>query len=284
MTQRLKSKAAVVTGSGGGIGREIALSMAAEGAKVVINDIGKDADGTNAADKVVAEIKKAGGTAVANYDSVATMAGGGNIIKTAISNFGRIDILVNCAGFAKNAPSIEITEKDWDALINVHLKGHFSCTQPAIKEMIKQKSGRIINFSSRAGFLFSWSGLGSLPYSTAKAGVVGFTALLSAELKQYNITVNAILPSAITKGFPEPRPRFGGGETPSPEFVAPIVVYLATDEAKDVTGQFFYAAGGDIGIFPRPLQLEGANKFIRKMGKWTVDELSEIIPPLLGPC
>lgn len=279
MTDKLKGKSAVITGSGDGLGKEIALAMAAEGASVVINDINKEL-----ADKTVGEIKKAGGKAAANYDSVATMAGGENIIKTATSNFGRMDILVNCAGFSKNASSVDVTEKDWDAIIAVHLKGHFACTQPAIKEMIKQKSGRIINFSSRAGFLPGWSGLGSLPYSTAKAGVVGFTFLLSAELKQYGITVNAILPSAITKGFPEKRPKFGGGETASPDFVAPIIVYLATDEAKNITGQFFYAAGGDICLFPRPLQLDGANKFIRKMGKWTVEEIGSILPPLIGPC
>jgi NAD(P)-dependent dehydrogenase (short-subunit alcohol dehydrogenase family) len=277
MGEKLKGKSAVITGSGGGIGREVALAMAAEGAKVVVNDINKEL-----ADKVVEEIKKAGGTAVANDDSVITMAGGENIIKTATSKFGKIDILANCAGFSKNALSTEVTEKDWDAIIAVHLKGHFACTQPAIKEMIKQKSGRIINISSRAGALFIWTGLASLPYCTAKAGIIGFTALLSAELKQHGITVNAILPSAITRGFPEKRPKFGGGETEGPDFVPPIIVYLATDEAKDITGQFFYAAGGDIGIFPRPLQLDGNIKFIRKMGKWTIDELGKIIPPLIG--
>jgi NAD(P)-dependent dehydrogenase (short-subunit alcohol dehydrogenase family) len=147
--------------------------------------------------------------------------------------------------------------------------------------MIKQKSGRIINFSSRAGFLTAYGGLGSLPYATAKAGIVGFTMLLAAELKQHGITVNGILPSAVTPGFPEKRPRFGGGELPGPEFVPPVIVYLATPEAKNITGQFFYACAGDIIILQRPMQLSGPNKFIRKSGMWTVDELSQIIPPLL---
>jgi NAD(P)-dependent dehydrogenase (short-subunit alcohol dehydrogenase family) len=282
MTERLKGKAAVVTGGGAGIGRGVALALAEEGAGVVVSDFGRDSDGIYLADKVVEEIKKANGTAVASYDSVATMKGGENIIKTATGSFGRIDILVNCAGFCRSAPSIEITEEDWDSIIAVHLKGHFSCARAAIPEMIKQQSGRIINISSRAGFLFSWGGLGSLPYATAKAGIVGFTALLSAELKQYGITVNAILPSAITKGFPEKRPRFGGGDTEGPEFLPPLFVYLATDEAKNITGQFFYISAGDIVIFNRPMQLEGPHKFIRKMGKWTVDEISEVIPPLMG--
>jgi NAD(P)-dependent dehydrogenase (short-subunit alcohol dehydrogenase family) len=209
------------------------------------------------------------------------MVGGENIIGTATRNFGRIDILVNCAGFSRNAPSVEVSEKDWDEIIAVHLKGHFACTQAAIKEMIKQRSGRIVNFSSRAGFLTAYMGLGCLPYATAKAGIVGFTMQLSAELEQYGITVNGILPSAITRGFPEERPRFGGGETTGPEFVPPIIVYLATPEAKNITGQFFYACAGDIVILQRPMQLSGPNKFIRKSGKWTVDELSRVIPPLL---
>lgn len=152
MVQKLKGKSAVVTGGGDGIGRATALALAAEGAKVVINDIGHDPEGKSKADNVVNEITKAKGTAVANYDSVATMAGGENIIKTATSNFGRIDILVNSAGNFKLMPTTELTEKDWDSIMDVHAKGHFSCIKAAIPEMIKQKSGRIINISSRGYF------------------------------------------------------------------------------------------------------------------------------------
>ena len=143
MAEKLKGKVAVVTGAGSpvGIGKEVALAMAAEGASVVVNDVGRDPDGTSGADRVVEEIKKANGTAVANYDSVATLSGGENIIKTAISNFGRIDILVNCAGNIKHMPIAEMTEDDWDSVIDVHLKGHFGCTKAAIAEMVKQESG-----------------------------------------------------------------------------------------------------------------------------------------------
>jgi NAD(P)-dependent dehydrogenase (short-subunit alcohol dehydrogenase family) len=281
MTQKLNGLSAVVTGSGGGVGREVALALAAEGAKVVINDFGKDKQGVRLADKVVEEIKSAGGMAAANYDSVATMEGGKNIVKTAVDNFGKIDILVNCAGFTRNYFTTDLPEKDWDDLIAVHLKGHFACTQAAMKEMIKQKSGRIINFSSRAGFLYVFNGLGSIAYTAAKAGIVGMTTLLSGELKQYGITVNCILPSAITPGFPEKRPRFGGGDLLGPEYVPPIIAYLCTPEAKNINGQFFYASAGDIIILSKPMQLDGPNKFIRKEGKWTVDELSRLIPPLL---
>jgi 3-oxoacyl-[acyl-carrier protein] reductase len=276
MAQKLVGKSAVVTGSGNGIGRGVALMFAAEGAKVVVNDIAKDPDGMRAADRVVREITAAGGTAVANYDSVTARVGGENIIKTATSNFGRIDILVNCAGNFKPCPTVKVTEDDWDSIIDVHLKGHFNCTKAAVIEMTQQKSGRIINFSSRAAF----AGAGALVYSTAKAGILGFTTSLAAELKEHGITVNAILPSATTNLFPGTAPR--GGDVPDslsldPDYIAPIIAYLATDEAQSITGQFIYASGGDICIYARPLQ---PRTFIRKIGKWTVDELIGVIPPL----
>lgn len=284
MSERLKGKSAVVTGGGDGIGRGIALALVAEGAKVVVADIGRDKSGNSSADKVVDEIKKAGGMAVANYDSVATMQGGANIIKTAISNFGRIDILVQCAGNFKHAKSQDITEDLWDSIIAVHVKGHFACARAAIPEMIKQKSGRIINFSSRA----ATGGGGNPAYSAAKAGIIGFTGAMALDLKEFGITVNAIVPSAETQLFPGKRPKALGAGLPSPmmmepEYVAPTVVYLATDEAKDITGRCIYAAGGDICIYARILQIPGdANMFMRKNGKWTVEELSEVMPSLLG--
>jgi len=272
MPKRLAGKVAVITGGGGGIGGAIAEDMAAEGASVVVNDIGKDENGNSEADNVVKKIKEAGGTAVANYDSITTMAGGRKIIQTAISNFGRIDILVNTAGFSRPGKAVEMSEETWDEVIAVHLKGHFACSQPAAREMIKQKSGgRIITFCAGAGFVFPDVPLFGIGYATAKAGIVGFTAKLSGELKEHNITVNSIIPSAVTKGFPEKLP----GVQP-PEFVPPIVVYLCTDEAKDITGQFFYAGGGDVGIYDRPMQRPAT--LYSKIGKWTVDELSRVIP------
>jgi NAD(P)-dependent dehydrogenase (short-subunit alcohol dehydrogenase family) len=152
--------------------------------------------------------------------------------------------------------------------------------------MTRQKSGRIINISSRAAFSSPIPGVppGSLAYSVAKAGILGFTMMLSGELKEYGITVNAILPSANTKLFPGTKPRGGdlpGSLTLEPDFVAPIIVYLATDEAQDVTGRYIYASGGDICIYARALKLPGdAHILIRKPCKWTIDELSQVIPPL----
>jgi NAD(P)-dependent dehydrogenase (short-subunit alcohol dehydrogenase family) len=276
MSQRFTGKVAVITGGGGGIGGAVALDLAAQGAKVVINDFGKDENGVSEADKMVNKIKAAGGAAVANYDSVATMAGGANIIKTAINNFGRIDILVNTAGFSRKGQTVELSEEMWDAEIAVHLKGHFSCSKAAAIEMIKQKSGgRIINFSSAAGFAFVNIPFFNIAYATAKAGIVGFTAKLSAELKEHGITVNGIFPSAVTKGFPDPRP-----ETEGPEFIAPIIIYLASEEAKDITGQFFSTNSGNIGIFPRPMQKTAM--LYRKTGVWTFDELSQIVPIMVS--
>jgi NAD(P)-dependent dehydrogenase (short-subunit alcohol dehydrogenase family) len=284
MAQKLQGKVAVVTGGGDGIGRGIALAMAAEGAKVVVNDYGRADDGKNRADKVVEEIKEAKGTAVANYDSVATMPGGENIIKTATASFGRIDILVCCAGIFKPRLAVDMTEDDFDAIFAVHVKGHFSCMKAAIPEMIKQKSGRIISISSRAAA----GGGGNMAYSGAKAAILGMSSALSAELKQHGITVNAILPSADTRLFPGKKTKamVGGLPVPiwaEPEYVAPTVVFLATDEAKDITDRYIYACGGDICIYAKPLQVPGDSHIIvrKTTGKWTVDELSEVIPSLV---
>jgi NAD(P)-dependent dehydrogenase (short-subunit alcohol dehydrogenase family) len=288
MTHGLKDNVAVVTGGGsGGIGRTIALALAAEGTKVVVNDVGRDIGGMSIADNVVEEIVKNGGTAVANYDSVATLQGGENIIGTAISNFGRVDILVNCAGIDWRGPTLDMTGEEWDKVINVNLKGPFNCTKAAGRDMIKRKSGRIINFSSRAAYF----GVNITAYSSAKAGILGFTSSLASEFKEYGITVNAILPSARTKLTSGPHPagfKANTGDLPpslfnEPDYIAPIVVYLCTADAHGITGRFIYASGGDICIYAQPLRLSGgAHMFIRKMDKWTVDELSQVIPQLLG--
>ena len=269
MVEKLVGKSAVVTGGGGGIGRAVALDFAAQGAKVVVNDISRASDGSSAADKVVEEIKKAKGTAIANYDSVTTMAGGENIINTAVKNFGKIDILVNCAGNNIAKLIVDQTESEWDSMIAVHLKGHFSCSKAAAKEMIKQKSGRIINISSRAAANYDPALLTSVAYASAKGGIISFTATLSAQLKEYGITVNAILPSADTQLFPGRWTRFGGGMREGADYISPIIVFLATDEAKKITGQNFYACAGDIILYDRPFQFSGSYKFLRTGGKWS---------------
>jgi NAD(P)-dependent dehydrogenase (short-subunit alcohol dehydrogenase family) len=286
MAQKLEGKVAVLTGAGSkaGIGRETAKSMAAEGAKVVVNDMGKDPEGGWGANRVVKEIKEAGGIAVANYDSVGSMENGVNIIKTAIDNFGRIDILVNTAGNFKVArSSIDFTEADWDITMDVHLKGVFACTQAALKEMLKQQSGgRIINFTSMAAFTAPFKG-SHLPYNAAKAGVIGFTRALALEMKEHGITVNAISPGAHTSLFPV--------DAAGPEYISPLITYLATDEAKDITSQFIFASGGVIcvlahpvtGLVPPDLDLPSvtAHGYLYKDGIWTMEELAKALPVVL---
>lgn len=302
MGERLKGKTAVITGAGSpvGIGRALAVEMAAEGANIVVNDVRREEDGTMGADKVVEDIRKANGNAVAVYDSVTTMEGAENIINAAISNFGRIDILANPAGTTVFGKSIDqLTEEDWNFVVDVNLKGAFCCSKVAAEHMMKQKSGRIINFSSGAAFdsprlVFGPPppdappppkekriGLDLLTYGTAKAGVLGLTLALANTLQEDGITANAIIPAAVTDLFRGQRPRWGGGSTEGPEWIAPIVIYLCTDGAQDITGQYFYSCAGDICIYDRPMQIPGPHKFIRKTDKWTVDELSEMIPALL---
>ena len=280
MGQKLTGKVAVVTGGGGGIGKFVALGLAAEGASVVVNDFGTGPDGIKLADKAVDEVKKAGGKAVASYDSVTTVVSAAKIINAATGNFGRVDILVNCAGNIVGTSTLDITQEQWDATLAIHIGGHFACSQAAAREMVKQKSGgSIITFASRGAFPFF--GASGTSYAVAKAGILGFTTALSQELKKYDIRVNAICPNASTPLFPSTDPRGGMGipRTLSldPSDIAPMIVYLTTDAAKNITGQFIYAAGGDFCIFDRPLQ---PKLYIRKIGKWTVDELGDVIPAL----
>ena len=290
MPNLLKGKSAVVTGGGSaGIGGAIAYSLAMEGAQVVVNDISRDSEGNKAADKMVEKIKKAGGTAVPNLDSVDSMQGGEKIIKTAISNFVKIDILVNVAGNYWGVSTLDMTEKEWDSVMNVHMKGTFATIKAALPEMVKQKGGRIINFSSRAAFNGPASAkvsYSNVAYNAAKAGILGLTMALALEFRESGITANVILPSAITPLFPrEKLPLEDNLPVPhniGPEYVAPIVIYLATDKARDITGQFIYAAGEDICIFGRPFRLPGPHAFFHKNDKWTVDELEQLVPQFLG--
>ena len=295
MLKRLEGKVAVVTGAGGGIGKGEALALAAEGAKVVVNDLGVAGDGSGSssspADEVVQEIKKQGGEAVANYDSVATSEGGENIIKTAIDSFGRIDILVNNAGIARNKRVYNMTDEEWDIVMKVHLYGHFYCTRAACVHFRQQRSGRIINTSSTAGLGIP----GGTNYSAAKEGVLGFTKTVALDMGRYGVTCNAICPGADTRMGPYPElmalwqqaktqglPILSAimAITPEelkkrpPEMVAPLIVYLATDEAANINGCTFSVSGGEIGIF-RERDIRG---MIYKDGIWTLDELIAIMP------
>ena len=294
MGDRLKDKVAVVTGAGRGIGRGIALALAEEGAKVVVNDLGVERDGTSAtrspADEVVAEIKKKGGEAVVNFDSVATTEGGNNIIQTAIDKFGRIDILVNNAGILRDRMVFNMSPEEWDAVIKVHLYGVFNCTKPAAVLMRQQRSGRIINMTSASG-LSGYSGQAN--YSAAKGGIAGFTRTCALDLGKYGITVNSIAPGAATRMTTSEEfmaatkiraergvgtGQAGPGLLPPAEDIAPIVVYLATDAAANINGYVFGTSGYQISLHAHPLPV----KSIHKDGRWTLDELDKIIPTTLA--
>jgi len=291
MGDRLRGKVALVTGAGRGLGRAHALALAAEGAKVVVNDFGGASDGTGdstvPADEVVAEIHEMGGEAVANYDSVATREGGERIIKSAIDNFGRLDILVNNAGILRDRMIFKMTEEEWDAVMKIHLYGHYYCTKPACAIMREQRSGRIINTSSEA-----WLGnISQANYSAAKAGIIGFTRTVARDMGRYGLTCNAICPLAKTRLGLRPEQLEAAKKAAEegdtfmlelwqrmehlmPEDVSPFVVYLATDEAASINGCVFSVQGGDIGIYPDPV----LTRTIHKEGRWTVDELIDIMP------
>jgi len=280
----LRNKTAVVTGGGsGGIGQAVAMALAREGVNVVVNDIARDEQGRYRADVVAEDILKMGGRAVANHDSVASREGAENMIRTAVDRFGRIDILVNCAGNFHFVPTLDITEENWNSVLSVHLGGHFHCCKAALPEMVRQRSGRIINFSSRAAFGVG----GNLAYTSAKAAILGMTAMLAGEFREHGITVNAVLPSADTKLFPGPRPKGVKSTMPEPlsiepEFIAPVVAYLASDHAGYLTGQFIYVSGGDICLFPKSFQIPmDSPVFLRKPGKWTMEELAQVLPSVV---
>lgn len=289
MGDRLKGKVAIVTGAGRGIGRGYALALAAEGAKVVVNDIGVELDGsgssTTPASNVVTEIEERQGTAVANFDTVTTMQGGEALIKSAIDHFGRLDILVNNAGLytpPSDATQIyNISEEEWDKITTVSLKGHFICTKFACQIFKEQKSGRIINNSSSSVY----GSKGQVAYASAKAGVLGFTRTVARDMEDFGVTCNAIMPTASTRGTTGPEMRAywtrqGRGEWLSrivasdAEDIAPMVVYLCTDAAAKINGFAFRCVGGQISRFREPA-LENS---IFKQGRWTLDELLTIVP------
>lgn len=276
----LDGKVAVVTGAGGGIGKFHALALSKEGAKVIVNDLGGTRDGsgsgTSMADAVVKEIKANGGDAVANYDSVATIEGGKRIIQTAIDKFGKIDILVNNAGILRDKTVLKMTEDMWDIVLAVHLKGTFACTQPAASYMKENGiKGRIINTTSVAGLIGNF---GQANYGSAKAGIYGFTRVVALELQKYGITVNAVAPVALTRLTEDLAMFQGVGDTLDPAFISPVVVYLASDLAQDITGKIIGVQGRLINAYTMRIT-DGISK---SDGMWTPQEIAQNIKKIVG--
>ena len=295
MDRELQGRVAIVTGAGRGIGREVAHWMADDGASVVVNDLGGavDGEGTSGspAEQTAKEIRDKGGSAVANFDSVAEYESAGNIIQTAIDNFGRLDAVCHVAGILRDRMVFNMTEAEWDAVLQVHLYGAFNMVRNAIPHMIKQGYGRIVLYSSGSGLGSS----GQANYSAAKEGMVGFVRSLAKELAPYGITANAVYPGgatrmtetvpdssrqlraaavATTEILTQGEPIQGPPEARDPANNAPKAVYLCSEAAGNITGQVIGTSGWQMTLYsPRHV-----TRSIHKNGRWTLDELDELIP------
>jgi len=287
----LDGKVAIVTGAGRGIGRGHALLLASEGAKVVVNDLGGEWDGTGTdtrhAQQVADEITKAGGEAAANYDDVADWEGAQRLVNQAVGTWGDLNILVNNAGILRDRMSFNMSEEDWDSVIRVHLKGHFAPSRFAAvywRERSKggeEVYGRIVNTSSESGL---FGNAGQANYAAAKAGIASLTIVLARELEKYGVTVNAIAPRARTRmtegtfqGFGESGEQ--GFDEMHPDNIAPLIGFLASPAAAGVSGQVFMVWGGTV---TRLTGWSPAGK-VEKDERWTVDELAAKNADLFGP-
>jgi NAD(P)-dependent dehydrogenase (short-subunit alcohol dehydrogenase family) len=256
-------RVAIVTGAGAGLGRNYALELAKRGAKVVINDLGGTRDGAGssdaAANKVVDEIKALGGQAVPNYDNVATAAGGSNIVKTAVDAFGKVDILINNAGILRDKTFNKMEEENWDAVMNVHLRGAYCVSKPAFEVMRSNNYGRIIMTTSGAGL---FGNFGQSNYASAKMGLIGLTNVLKIEGAKYNIKTNVIVPVAASRLTEDVLPpEFF--EKMKPDYIAPAVLYMCSEECQD-SGTIINAT---LGYFSRTAILTGPGAIISKDGK-----------------
>jgi NAD(P)-dependent dehydrogenase (short-subunit alcohol dehydrogenase family) len=277
----LDGRVAIVTGSGGGIGREHALALSKEGAALVVNDLGGARDGTGAsrsmADQLVAEIKEAGGEAVSNYDTVATVEGANNIVKTALDAFDKVDIVVNNAGILRDKSFAKLSEDMWDIVIAVHLKGTYCVTHAAYNHMKDRgEGGVIINTSSTSGLNGNF---GQCNYGAAKAGIAGFTRCLAIEGKKYGIRAFILVPIALTR-LTDDLPGFDDEKIKvrmRPAVISPLVAYLASDLSKDQTGTTFFVGGGRIAEM-KVVTCDGITKE-EEGGLWTPEEIASKMAP-----
>lgn len=291
MSGMCAGRVVVVTGAGRGLGRAHALAFAAEGARVVVNDVGAELDGSGAsqgpAADVVAQIRAAGGEAVADGSDIAGWSGAKVLVGRALERFGRLDVLVNNAGIVRDRMLVSLDEAEFDAVLRVHLKGHAAPLHHAAAYWREQRKAghtvdaRVINTSSGAGLLGS---VGQFSYSSAKAGILGLTLVAAAELARYGVTVNAIAPAArtrMTEGtFAEAMaaPEDGGFDAMAPENVSPLVVWLGSAESAGVTGRVFEVDGGRVTV------MDGHRRgpSIDQGRRWSPGELGAVVPELLA--
>ena len=302
MGNRLDGRVVIVTGAGRGIGAEVAKWAAADGASVVVNDLGGSLDGSGSAEapaEVTAQaIRDAGGTAVANFDSVAEYETAGKVVQTAIDNYGRVDAVCHVAGILRDRMVFNMTEAEWDGVLQVHLYGAFNMVRHCVPHMIDQQYGRIVLFSSGSGLGAS----GQTNYAAAKEGMVGFARSLAKDLAPHGITVNAVYPGGatrMTESIPESTtqlrqqqrtqaqptqvasqgpPIQGPPEARDPANNAPKAVYLCSEAAGNITGQVVGVSGWQATLYsPRHV-----TRSIHKNGRWTLDELDDLVPISIG--
>jgi NAD(P)-dependent dehydrogenase (short-subunit alcohol dehydrogenase family) len=276
----LQGKVAIVTGAGRGIGREHALALARAGARVIVNDLGAALSGEGSdespAQQVVREIEQLGGEARANAENVADFEGAGRLVQQALDDFGRLDILVNNAGILRDRMLVNMSEQEWDAVIAVHLKGHFAPTRHAaahwrgLSKAGEQVRARVINTSSPSGV---FGNVGQANYGAAKAGIAGFTVIAAQELQRYGVTVNCLAPNARTRmteeTFDMSAPDPAEFDPLDPANMSPVVVALCADEAQSITGQIFHVWGSAVNA----LQGWTAGELFETEGRWEPDSL-----------
>jgi NAD(P)-dependent dehydrogenase (short-subunit alcohol dehydrogenase family) len=275
----LDGKVIVVTGGGNGIGKGVSLQLAASGAKVVVNDYGVSVDGRDpssaAADGVVKEIKANGGEAIANAGSIATMDGGQALVDLAIDKFGDLHGVVCCAGILRERMIFNMSEEEWDAVIAVHLKGHFAVWRPASRYMREKKRGCLIGFTSTAGLEGS---AGQPNYSAAKEGIVGLMRSTALAMAKYGVRANVISPEASTR-MTERLPDTRRGQVASPpEGIAPVVAYLVSDQASHITGQIVHVRGSQVSVWSHPAPV----RMVTNAQPWTPEALADIWDAQLG--
>lgn len=285
MLKMLQDKVAVITGAGGGIGRDFALAMAAEGAKVVVNDIGASVSGEGVdagpAQKVVDEIKAAGGQAIANNDSVADWESANRIVSAAVETFGRVDAVVNNAGILRDRFFFNMTVDEWKAVLDVHLNGTFYVARAAAPHFRAAGSGSYINMTSTSGLI---GNLGQANYSAAKAGIVALSKSIALDMAKYNVRSNCISPfawsrmiGAIPTETAEQKARVEAMKSMETRKIAPLAVYLASDAAKDVTGQVFAVRANEIFLMSQSRPLRS----VHRDAGWTPQAIAEHAIPAM---
>lgn len=286
VSHMLDGKVVVVTGAGGGIGRDIALMAGANGARVIVNDIGAGLDGSGQDDgpaaRVVAEIKAAGGEALANLDSVADAEGAQRIVQTALDAFGRLDGVVNNAGILRDTFFHKMTEEEWDRVVKVHLYGSFHVSRAAAPVFKQQQSGSLVHMTSTSGLI---GNLAQANYSAAKLGIVGLSKSIALDMQRFGVRSNCIAPfawsrmiSSIKVDSPEQEARVARLQQMTPAKIAPLAVYLLSERATSVSGQIFCVRNNEILLFSQPRPVRS----VQREGGWTPEQIAEHAMPALS--